>query len=281
MRRLILLLGGAATLGVVLWVVAFGLNPEAARAYSRGIPGRSQAGCGSCHGANADPGVAVTISGPTNVTPGSTNSYTVSVSGGPTAGGGTDISVSGGTLAVGANTQLSGGELLHTNGSFRSWTFSWTAPATDGLVTMYAAGNSVNLDGGTGGDAWNLAQLNITVASAATPTSTPVGPTPTPTSTPVGPPGQRLYNTYCASCHERTSPGFVGETVYGESASDIMEAINEVRPMQFLRGVLTRDQINQISDYLRSLVDHERDHDDGDDGHEGNRGHEDVHGDDD
>src|SRR5882724_8737924 len=61
------------------------------------------------------------------------------------------------------NNQGPGGSrqyIEHTSaGTFRgqqngaSWTFNWTAPATDvGFITFYAAGNQANNDGNTSGD---------------------------------------------------------------------------------------------------------------------------------
>ena len=68
-----------------------------------------------------------------------------------------------------------------TGGS--SWTFSWTAPATDvGAITFYAAGLQANNSGDEDGDQTYTASEVVPVG-AATPTPTPM-PTSTPTSTP-------------------------------------------------------------------------------------------------
>jgi mono/diheme cytochrome c family protein len=81
-------------------------------------------------------------------------------------------------------------------------------------------------------------------------------PSPPPTATPTVSnvvSGEDLYVAYCAVCHERTSPGYVGTEVYGESAHDISEALAEVPAMQGLSTVLDADDIARIADYLRSL----------------------------
>jgi hypothetical protein len=192
MRKLVPLSGGAGLAGLlIIWLAVFASPPASVGAFSSGISGHSQTGC-SCHGSTADTNVSVAITGPASVVPNSVNSYTVTVSGNPTGstglGGGLDVSVNGGALAAGANTQVLGGDITHLNGNSRSWTFSWTAPATAGSVSMFAAGNSVNLNGNTSGDGWNLTNLAITVGAAAAPTNTPVSAatsTPTPTNTPV------------------------------------------------------------------------------------------------
>lgn len=134
-------------------------------AFSTGITGKTQKngnGC-DCHGGQ-NGGVSVTINGPATLTAGQTGDYSVVISGGPLARGGTNIAVSAGTLSLVANegTQLLGGEITHVSpkvpvsGSV-TFSFKFTAPATPGAVTMYANGNSVNLNGNSNGDQWNFA----------------------------------------------------------------------------------------------------------------------------
>ena len=70
-----------------------------------------------------------------------------------------------------------------------------------------------------------------------------------------------LYMTYCGSCHGTDGRGgSSGEKVTGESADDISKAIRGEEEMQFL-DFLTREEIKDIADYLRTLE--EKD----DDGH--------------
>ncbi len=123
--------------------------------------------CASCHSGGAVP--AVSISGPTSVDVGSTNTYTITVSGGQQVGGGFGVSADRGTLvATSADTRLLSGEVVQSNtkavngaGSV-SWSFNWTAPASPGAATLYGAGNSVD-GAGTGGDGVATTSVGITV----------------------------------------------------------------------------------------------------------------------
>ncbi len=117
-----------------------------------------------CHNPSADQNVTVRIWGPTQVSPGSTNSYFVSVKGGPAVKAGFNTAVKFGTLAAGEPGVLKiGNELTQsTPKSFSTvdsvyWTFSYTAPQTTGYDTLYATGNSVNGDNiPTSLDRWNF-----------------------------------------------------------------------------------------------------------------------------
>ncbi len=96
----------------------------------------------------------------------------------------------------------------------------------------------------------------LTQMATATPTGTPTA-TPSPTVTPNpaigGSTGGTAYYVHCASCHDPASPGFVGQTVYGASAQEIMEAIGEVARMQFLRTQVGLSTIQDIAAYLQSI----------------------------
>lgn len=134
-------------------------------AHSTGITGRTLkngTGC-NCHAENPSTNVTVLISGPSQVQVNSTNTYTLTITGGPLAGAGTNIAASTGALSVISNDlQLIGDELTHTlpktalNNSV-IFQFNYTAPATEGAITLYANGNSVNLNGNNTGDEWNFA----------------------------------------------------------------------------------------------------------------------------
>ena len=55
----------------------------------------------------------------------------------------------------------------HSSASVSSWTFDWTAPATDvGDVTFYLASNKANGDNSTSGDDIYLSELLISAASS-------------------------------------------------------------------------------------------------------------------
>ena len=179
---------GPATIGIVLIIAGLvvGLvGGGVALAYSTGISGHSgnpgtNGGmtCNACHGGGQAP--VVTLSGPTSVVLGSTHAYVLTVqSTNPDAQAhaGLNVSATGGTLAVGgADTQVMEGEITHsqpkanTANGVASFTFQWTAPLQAGTVTLYGAGNSVELNGYPGGDYPALDNLTIAAAVAATAT---------------------------------------------------------------------------------------------------------------
>jgi len=147
----------ALAIGVVFFVTLVGVA-----AHSAGIFGQSQLGA-TCHSPTADPSVSVTITGiPASYLPANNYPLTISLSGGPTAGGGFDLSVSAGALTttdvnVQVSVQAAGWEATHTNPNFRSWSVVWVAPAPGaGTVTFHVAGNAVNLNGLNTGDGWNV-----------------------------------------------------------------------------------------------------------------------------
>lgn len=171
---LILILLFGSTLGYALYV----------QGSSGGRTGATQLngdGC-VCHGA-ASSAVSVTISGPDTVLIGSTNTYRVTITGGPLARGGTNIATSSGTLDVVAGSGLRkvGNELTHSapkapaNGAV-SFEFTFTAPSAAGSAILYANGNSVNFNGNSTGDQWNFAPNKTVIISATS--SAPQQPRP-------------------------------------------------------------------------------------------------------
>ncbi len=158
------LLGSVLTLGYALYV----------QGNSGGRTGATQlngSGC-TCHGA-ASSAVSVTITGPDTVLIGSTNTYTVTITGGPLVRGGTNIATSSGTLDVvqGSGLRKVGNELTHSvpkapANNAVTFDFTFTAPNTAGNAILYANGNSVNFNGNSTGDAWNFAPNKTVVVSA-------------------------------------------------------------------------------------------------------------------
>ncbi|MBI5169438.1 MAG: T9SS type A sorting domain-containing protein [Candidatus Eisenbacteria bacterium] len=141
----------------LLVAAALTLGAGVVMADSAGRTGKAQSpnGC-NCHGTTRTAGVTVTISGPQNVVVNSTNSYTVTLLGGPSATqGGFNLKASNGTLVAGANNRISGLEMTHVNEFSRSWTFSWKAPAVVGTSNFYAIGLSTDGSGDESGDQWN------------------------------------------------------------------------------------------------------------------------------
>ena len=158
-----------------LFAAGFSICPvDWAHASSGGIIGYSgnpaQGGliCTQCHGGGSIP--VVSLSGSTLVDVGATEVYTLTIMGGQQVAGGLDVSATLGTLvAVEVGTKIMGGDLTHSGPRLVdgtgavSWDFEWTAPGAPGTATLYGAGNSVNLNGTTGGDRASSDSLSITV----------------------------------------------------------------------------------------------------------------------
>jgi hypothetical protein len=140
---------------LVVAALTFGVGVVMADAGGRTGKAQSPNGC-NCHGTTRTAGVSVTISGPQNVLVNSTNQYTVTLVGGPSATqGGFNLKASNGTLTAGANNRISGLEVTQVNEFSRLWTFSWKAPAVVGTSNFYAIGLSTDGSGDESGDDWN------------------------------------------------------------------------------------------------------------------------------
>lgn len=152
-----------------------------AYAYSTGISGQTKknsatAGCGAkvsggggCHGVNADTAVQVLLSGPSALPVGTPGTFSISVSGGTTTGGGCDIAVSSGTLSSGSTLlQVLNQELTHVSPIATPFSveFSYTSNSP-GTVTMYANGKT--------SDGWNWAP-NFTLRIGPPPAPSPLLP---------------------------------------------------------------------------------------------------------
>lgn len=155
---LVLLLLASPVFGSSSGITGFSGNP----ATNGGID------CNVCHSGGIVP--TVSLSGPTQVSVGTVSTYRLTVRGGQMVAGGFDVSAGDGSLAASqAGTQLLNDEVTHTqprpmNASREViWDFEWTAPAIPGQVTLYGAGNSVDLMGGNNGDAAATSTLNIDV----------------------------------------------------------------------------------------------------------------------
>ena len=171
----------------------------AAFAHQAGITGYSGSNgvtCTSCHTGGQAPTVA--ISGPTLLGRGDTGQFTFTVhSSNPLRqiATGFNIDADGGTLLVSdsATEQRVSGELTHKqpieigDNDEVVWHFKWRAPNQNNIFRIFAAGNSVNDDGGTGGDRSATTIFMVAVGTVTPlPTLTPTGGLllPTPTSTP-------------------------------------------------------------------------------------------------
>lgn len=118
--------------------------------------------CGNCHDPQPNANGPMTLKvtpADVSVSPGQKTQFTLAVSGGPNQGiGGFAIEINGGAFSPTVNTRTlpNGRAATHTNNFNSSWTFDWTAPATPGLVTATAAGQSVNGDITPTGDSWGF-----------------------------------------------------------------------------------------------------------------------------
>lgn len=183
-RNLVAILALLITVSTALLLNTAYSFTDGAVGYSGNPATHSGATCTNCHSGGVVPNVALV--GPTNVTAGSTNNFTL-VIGVAQALGSLDVSVTNGTLtATEAETEVRSGELVHTTprpvnelGTVE-FGFNWTAPLTPGNVTMYAAGNSVNGNDNDSGDNANKTELIIAVLA---PTTTTTNTTTTTTNT--------------------------------------------------------------------------------------------------
>ena len=144
-------------------------------AYPTGIVGKTLkngVGC-TCHGTNPSTNVIVTINGPDTLIVNETANYSITISGGPLAAGGTNIAASNGILTPGDGLRSETGELTHiqpmsTSNGIVTFNFTYTAPASEMEQTIYANGNSVNLNGFNTGDQWNFAPNKTIVVQSVT-----------------------------------------------------------------------------------------------------------------
>jgi hypothetical protein len=174
-----------------VWIVG-GALPHAAAAFSTGITGWSGIRgpyCNKCHRGGAIP--SIRIEGPQELRGGETAEYrfVVESHGDSQIAAGFNVAATAGRLGTVANegAQLFEGELTHLRPKTNSagaaaWRFTWTAPLGDGAQTLWAAGNSVDLNGTSGGD--GAADITLAVQVLGTPSTPTPTETPTPTATP-------------------------------------------------------------------------------------------------
>ena len=157
-----------------------------------GIVGYADIGCTDCHEVTAIPTPGIEIVAPATVDAGAAVPVQVVVTANAASqlGAGFNFAPAAGDVQVGDDTgvrraenrEMGRFELTHTgprendgNGQ-ASWSFTWVAPTTPGDYALFAAGNSVNLNTESTGDASAFTVLMVHVAGT--------DPTPTPTATP-------------------------------------------------------------------------------------------------
>ena len=168
--------GALLALGIAAPALAL---PEGITGYS-GKDGRF---CNACHSGGGVP--TVTLTGPTTVAPGSTNTYVLTITGGAAEAGGLNAAVdvpdaimgATGELRVRANEVTHSDEVDFENGVL-AFTFTVRAPPNNGEFRIFAAGNSTNDNGEPTGDRAGATALAVTVSDGTEPPD--AGPTPPP-----------------------------------------------------------------------------------------------------
>jgi hypothetical protein len=157
------------------------LATGSAHAFSGGVPSTAlgPSGCNQCHTGGLVP--TVKLAGPTEVEPGSTHEYQLSiVVRGDQNHGGLSAAVSDGELSLGgsfaAETRtINGGageEITHSEPKLTDvwnqieFTFLWTAPSSFSSMTLNVWGNAVDHDGTAGGDQASFASLEVVPAGS-------------------------------------------------------------------------------------------------------------------
>ncbi len=147
-----------------------------AYAFSTGITGQTRknsltAGCGAkvsggggCHGTSPNTNIHVSLSGPAVLPVGTPGTYTISLTGASTSGGGCDVAVSSGTLSSSSTLlQVLNQELTHVSPITTPYAVEFTYVSNSpGTVTMYANGKATS--------GWNWApDLSIRVGPPPAP----------------------------------------------------------------------------------------------------------------
>lgn len=159
----------AAGLFVAVPTATVATNGQAlndASTYYAGGPSSYSGACADCHSADNVP--FMTLSGPASVAPGSTNTYSLVVSGGQQDGN-LDISIAGSVIdSGGTNVQILGQEQVHLSTGMASragkvaLSFDWTAPDAPGDVIMYGVGRA--LSGGGSGEAGKASVASLAIS---------------------------------------------------------------------------------------------------------------------
>ena len=177
--------------GFILLSVLLIFGIPNAHAISMGITGYSGnpdhtngANCTTCHAGGSVP--VLVFSGPAAVLVGTTNSYSITLSGGQESVAGFDLSASHGELidtnASGTTTQTSG-EITHAQSiivgtTAKTWTFDWVAPGVPANVTFYVSALSGDGDGSSMGDntVSETYAVTVTIDNSRVPTAEVGGP---------------------------------------------------------------------------------------------------------
>jgi hypothetical protein len=157
----------------LIYILVAGTGLITFTSFSGGKTGSSTAGCGGsgCHTASTATGIFISFDGNsalTSYTPGKKYAIQVTItntnySSNNNAEAGFNLNANKGSISnIASGTAQTSGEMNHTtpkklSSGTTNFTFDWTAPAAgSGLATFNIAGNIVNGDDGTAGDAWAL-----------------------------------------------------------------------------------------------------------------------------
>ncbi len=138
-----------------------------------GFSGKQGKDCNQCHSGGTAP--TVMLDGPIFVLHDTERTYTFTISGGQQIAGGLDVAIDMGTLdATESDTHIDTGEVTHnnpksvdSNGNV-AWDFGYIAPSQATNITIFAAGNSVNLNGNNRGDKATTTTMAVTVVDNLT-----------------------------------------------------------------------------------------------------------------
>ena len=209
---------------VVSFTVGFAAAGSANSTGRIGASGKDGVFCKNCHVGGTAPTVA--FDGPASMGVGSTATFRFTVTSHATdqIAAGLDVAVSGGTLGLvtGQGTRLLSNEVTHSspkgndaNGE-AAFDFTWQAPASAGIYTLYGAGGSVNLDGKSLGDAAARTTHEVFVGVATpTPTNTPQPASPTPSATPTATATGTPNDTTCVGDCETPGEVTLGDLITG------------------------------------------------------------------
>jgi glucose/arabinose dehydrogenase len=141
--------------------------------------------CTVCHAPDGAATPTISILGPNQISAGTTQSFSVVISGGPAHTAGVDISAQnriGELLPAGSDLYQLNGELTHNgpknfnNTTTVTFAFSYKAPNYNTQVTLYAAGNSTNGAVNLLGDGIANTSRQITVVNGFEPPPDPPPP---------------------------------------------------------------------------------------------------------
>lgn len=156
-------LAGAATIALLFVFCGFEIYHSTGFVRATKKPGSWYNGC-ICHGDKASPFVNVTISGPESLGVSQIGTYLLRVVRDTNIAAGFNVAAFLGDLMVGDSLeqQILEGELTHTLPKYSAgsdtitWMFQYQAPEVATFDTLYAVGNSVNMNLDPNGDFWNF-----------------------------------------------------------------------------------------------------------------------------